>query len=192
MGKLSLGKCLVILCLVCWAFPSRAASFAMFPQAGRLVSPDGRFEVRNMEPSGAVGELVGAPRSLWVIELPAGRSRKLCDYLGLAAVAWSNDHSILITQYVGKKSSRALIFLDAGNGEAVMLDGGTLIQLLSVDWRPALREDDHLFVEATGLEQGIFQFRVWGYGKHDPGGFRWKCGYQLSEGTVECEAAVQH
>ncbi len=145
-----------------------------------------------MEPSGAAGELVGAPRSLWVIELPTGRSRKLCDYLGLAAVAWSNDHSILITQYVGKKASRALIFLDARNGEAVMLDSGTLLQLLSVDWRPTLRENDHLFVEATGLEQGIFQFRVWGYGKHDPSGFRWKCGYQLSAGTVACEAAVQH
>jgi len=193
MGKLSFLLCLVLVCVFCLALPtpSRAAPFAVFPQAGRLVSPDGRFEVRDVEQGGAAGEFVGTFRALWVVEIPTGRSRKLCDYLGVAAVAWSENHAILITQYVGKKSSRALIFPEAGATEGVMLDSGTLIQLLPVEWRPPLRENDHLFVEATGLEGETFRFRVWGYGKHDPNGFRWNCGYSLGGGTVLCEAATK-
>ena len=193
MGKLSSGKYLVILCLLCLVVPtpSRAAPFAMFPKAGRLASPDGRFEVRDVEQSAATGEFVGTLRALWVTEMVTGRSRKLCDYLGLAAVGWSNNDSILITQYVGKKASRALLFLEAGNGEAVMLDSGTLIQLLALERRPSLRENDHLFVEAVRLEGESFQFRVWGYGKHDPNGFRWNCEYWLSDGRVACEAGTK-
>ena len=190
MGRLSC-KYLVILCLFCLAVPTpgNAAPFAVFPKTGRLVSPDGRFEVRDVEPSGAPGEFVGTSRALWVTEIATGHSRKLCDYLGLAAVAWSDNHAILITQYVGKKASRALVFPDAGKSDGAMLDSGTLIQLLSVEWRPSLRENDHLFVEAVSLKGDDFYFRVWGYGKLDPNGFRWNCRYSLMDGSVSCQSA---
>lgn len=191
MAKVCLSKYLAVLCLI-WLvlqLPSEAAPFAMFPKAGRLVSPDGRYEIRDVERVGAAGEFVGTSRSLWVTDTVTGQSRKLCDYLGLAAVAWSMNDSILITQYVGKKASRALIFPQAGQADAFMLDSGTLIQLLEVEWRPSLRENDHLFVEAGTFESDNFHFRVWGYGKHDPNGFRWNCKYRLSDGPVSCAKA---
>ena len=157
----------------------------MFPRTGHLVSPDGRFEVRDVEQTGAASEFVGIFHALWVTEVAAGHSRKLCDYVGLAAVAWSSNDSILITQYVGKKTSRALLF-PADGGEPVLLDTGILIQSLPVESRTTLRENDHLFVEASSLEADTFRFRVWGYGKHDPNGFRWNCEYLLGNDRVSC------
>jgi len=170
------------------AIPGLAGPFALFPKTGHLVSPDGRFEIRDVEQAGAAGQFLGTFRSLWLTELATGRSRKLCDYLGVAAVGWSNKNSILMTQYVGKKASRAVIF-PADRGDAIMLDSGTLIQLLDAEWRPSLRENDHLFVEAASLEGERFQFRVWGYGKHDPNGFRWNCEYAMSDGKTSCATA---
>jgi hypothetical protein len=166
-----------------------AAPFAMFPKAGRVVSPDGRFEVRDLAPQSAAGELVGTPHSLWLTELSTGYSRKLCDYLGLAAVAWSSNDFLLITQYVGRKTSRALVFAIVTSADPVLLDAPGLIQMVDVEMRPALRENDHVFVEAARIEGKIFYFRVWGYGKHDPGVFRWSCRYSLTEGVVSCASA---
>ncbi|HXJ89449.1 MAG TPA: hypothetical protein VMS18_21715 [Candidatus Binatia bacterium] len=174
---------------VCLAVPGYAEPFSMFPKAGRLVSPDGRFELRDVAPESLAGELVGASHSLWLTELSSGRSRKLCDYLGLAAVAWSSNDFLVVTQYVGRKTSRALVFAAASSVEPVLLDGSGLIQMVSVDLRPTLRENDHVFVEASRLEEATFYFRVWGYGKHDPGGFRWNCRYSLTEGSVSCAPA---
>jgi hypothetical protein len=168
------------------AIPAHAAPFSMFPKTERLISPDHRFEVRDVTPQSSVGELVGAPHSLWLTELSTGRSRKLCDYLGLAAVAWSSNDFLVITQYLGRKTSRALVFAVASSDEPVLLDAPGLIQMLPVELRPTLRENDHLFVEASRLEQETFFFRVWGYGKHDPNGFRWNCQYLLSDGQVSC------
>ena len=171
---------------ICVAVHVHAATFSMFPATGRLVSPDGRFEVRDLAPGSAAGELVSPPHSLWLTELSTGRSRKLCDYLGLAAVAWSSNDFLVITQYLGKKTSRALVFAAASWADAVLLDAPGLIQMIGVEMRPALRENDHVFVEASRLEDEMFYFRVWGYGKHDPGGFRWNCRYSLSDGTTSC------
>ena len=168
------------------AIPIAAAPFSMFPKAGRLTSPDGRFEVRDIAPQSSVGELVGASHSLWLTEMSTGRSRKLCDYLGLAAVAWSSNDFLVITQYLGRKTSRALVFAATSSDEPVLLDAPGLIQMLPVELRPTIRENDHLFVEASRLEQDIFFFRVWGYGKHDPNGFRWNCQYSLNDGHVSC------
>ena len=168
------------------ATPVHAAPFSMFPKAERLISPDGRFEVRDIAPQNSVGELVGASHSLWLTELSTGRSRKLCDYLGLAAVAWSSNDFLVVTQYLGRKTSRALVFAAASSDAPVLLDAPGLIQMLPVELRPTLRENDHLFVEASRLEQDTFIFRVWGYGKHDPNGFRWNCQYLLSNGRVSC------
>ena len=189
MGKLAVGRILIVpVWLLALAIPGLGGPFALFPKTGRLVSPDGRFEIRDVEQVGAAGQFVGTFRSLWLTELATGRSRKLCDYLGVAAVAWSNKNSVLMTQYVGKKSSRAVAFPAADRDDSLMIDSNTLIQLLDVKWRPSLRENDHLFVEASSLEGDRFQFRVWGYGKHDPNGFRWNCEYAMSDGKTSCAA----
>lgn len=180
---------LLAVCALCLAVHVQAAPFSMFPKAGPLVSPDGRFEVRDVAPENSVGELVGASHSLWLTELTTGRSRKLCDYLGLAAVAWSSDDFLVITQYVGKKTSRALVFAATSSEEPVLLDASSLIQMVPVEMRPTLRENDHAFVEASRLEERTFYFRVWGYGKHDPNGFRWACRYWLRDGDVSCAPA---
>jgi hypothetical protein len=166
---------------------SIAAPFSIFPKVGRLTSPDGRFEIRDVDESGAPGQFAGTFRALWVIESPTGHSRKLCDYFGLAAVAWSEKNSIIVTQYVGKKTSRALIFTSAMGGESYVLDPPGLISSVQIELRPMLRENDHLFVEGSSMEHDIFRFRVWGYGRHDPNGFRWNCEYALSDGRVSCE-----
>src|SRR6478752_9171147 len=83
-----------------------AAPFVLFPKAGRLVSPNGQFEVRDADRPGAATDFVGAFHSLWLVDVSTGRSRKLCDYLGVAAVAWSGNEFLVVTQNVGKKTSR--------------------------------------------------------------------------------------
>lgn len=87
-----------------------ASQFVVFPKASELVSPDGRFAVRSVDASGAASDFVGTFHALWLYELTTGRSRKLCDYLGVASAAWSANDFLVITQYVGKKTSRALVF----------------------------------------------------------------------------------
>jgi hypothetical protein len=176
-------------CAICLAVPVHAAPFAMFPQTGWLLSPDGRYEVRDVAPESAAGELVGASHSLRLTDLTTGRSRKLCDYLGIAAVAWSSNDFLVVTQYVGKKTSRALVFAASSSAEPVLLDAAGLIQMVDVVLRPTLRENDHIFVEAAKVEDNSFYFRVWGYGKHDPNGFRWNCRFTLRDGGVSCSRA---
>jgi hypothetical protein len=93
-----------------------------------------------------------------------------------------------VTQYVGKKASRALVFAISGREEPVILDQSTLIQLLAPEFREHLRGNDHVFVEASRLENRIFYFGVWGYGQHDLNGFRWTCEYSLREETLSCDS----
>ena len=183
IGRIALVSIFVVgaLCL-----PMFAAPFSVFPKAGRLLSPDGHFEVWDADREGSAGEFVGTFHALWLTEAATGRSRKLCDYLGLAAVAWSSNDFLVVTQYVGKRTSRALVFAATSSREPVLLDTPNLIQMVDVEMRPTLRENDHVFVEASRLEQETFYFRVWGYGKHDPDGFRWNCQYLLSQGNVSC------
>lgn len=172
------------------AVEARAGPFVLFPRAGQLVSPDGRFVVRDVDREAPATEFVGTFRSLWVTEIATGRSWKLCDYMGVAAVAWASGDSLMVTQYVGRKCSRALVF-SPGSDEAVMLDAATLIRIVPLEMRQALRENDHVFIEATRIEEGIFYFRVWGYGAVDPEGFRWKCQYGLQDGGVGCQAEAR-
>jgi len=162
-----------------------ANPFVVFPKAGELVSPDGRFVVRNEEHEGAGSDFVGTFRSLWLIEVATGRSRKLCDYIGVAAVAWSNNDFLVITQYLNKKTSRALV-LSAAGPESVLLDKPTLIRLVPAELRTTLRDNDHVFVEGTRVEGETLHLGVWGYGQHDANGFRWRCEYALREGTIFC------
>jgi hypothetical protein len=75
--------------------------------------------------------------------------------------------------------------------ERVLLDTATLIQMVPVELRPTLRENDHAFVEASRVEGDIFYFQVWGYGQHDRNGFHWNCEYGLEDGKVSCVARAQ-
>jgi hypothetical protein len=163
-----------------------ASPFVVFPKASELVSPDGRFAVRSVDSSGGASEFVGTFHSLWLYELPTGRSRKLCDYLGVASAAWSGNDLLVITQYVGKKTSRALVFFATIAQDPVLLDKATLIQLVPAGLRPALRENDHVFVEGSRVEQDTLHLTVWGYGQHDANGFRYRCEYSLREGSISC------
>ncbi|HEV2401923.1 MAG TPA: hypothetical protein VGS27_33640 [Candidatus Sulfotelmatobacter sp.] len=186
----------VCLAISTFCVQGKAESFVLFPKAERLVSPDGRFEVRDAGRPGAATDFVGSFHSLWLTDLKNGNARKLCDYMGIAAVAWSGNDFLVITQYVGKKTSRALVFATSGAQDPFMLDKSTMIQLLPVEMREALRGNDHVFVEASRLENDRFYFRVWGYGQHDPNGFGWKCQYELRAGKVNCggagETTFQH
>lgn len=164
-----------------------ASQFVVFPKAGELVSPDGRFSVRNAEREAPASELDGTFHSLWLIELASGRSRKLCNYVGVAAVAWSAHDALIVTEYVGKRTSRALVFSVTTAADPVMLDKAALTQLVPIDLRPALRGNDHIFVEGSRIEGDTLHLHVWGYGAHDADGFRWRCEYALSEGTIACE-----
>ncbi len=163
-----------------------AAPFVLFPKAKELASPDGRFIVRNAERKTAPNEFVGTSLSLWLVEKATGRARKLCDYIGVAAVAWSNSDFLVVTEYVGKRTSRALVFSAADAIDPVVLDQRTLLRLIPVDLRATLRENDHVFVEASHVAEQTLHLRVWGYGQHDPSGFRWHCEYVFREGAVSC------
>jgi len=165
-----------------------AAPFTLFPKAGHLASPDGRFEVRDVDLREPGSEFSGVFHSLWLVETATGRSRKLCEYVGVAAVAWSEKDVFIVTQYLSKKTSRALVFETTSTQEPIVLDVPTLIQMVPVELRPALRENDHAFIEASRLEGEIFYFQVWGYGQRDRNGFHWNCEYNLGSANLNCEA----
>ena len=163
-----------------------AAPFVLFPKAKELPSADGRFVVRNVERQAAANEFVGTSLSLWLVEKATGRASKLCDYIGVAAVAWSGNEYLVVTEYVGKRTSRALVFSAADAIDPIVLDKRTLLRLIPVDLRETLRQNDHVFVEASRVEEQTLHLRVWGYGQHDANGFRWHCEYVFREGTVSC------
>ena len=181
--RMMLGVAVIFAIMIVQAY---ANPFVVFPKAGELVSPDGRYVVRNEENGAAGSDFVGTFRSLWLIEVATEHSRKLCDYIGVAAVAWSNNDFLIITQYLNKKTSRALVLSASGPGESVIHDKPTLIRLVPAELRAALRDNDHVFVEGSRVEVETLHLRVWGYGQHDPNGFRWRCEYSLREGGVSC------
>ena len=163
-----------------------ASPFVVFPKASELVSPDGRFAVRSIDAEGSASDFVGTFHSLWLFELATGRSRKLCDYLGVASAAWSSNDFLVVTQYVSKRTSRALVFSAVSAQDPILLDKSTLIRLIPVELRSALRDDDHVFVEGSRVEQDTLHLTVWGYGPHDANGFHYSCEYALREGSISC------
>jgi hypothetical protein len=72
-----------------------------------------------------------------------------------------------------------------------VIDQPLLIGLVPVNLRPQLRENDHVFVEATQVEGETLSLRVWGYGKRDAKGFRWRCLYSLLGGAISCEETAR-
>ncbi|HUA16058.1 MAG TPA: hypothetical protein VMG31_12240 [Verrucomicrobiae bacterium] len=169
---------------------ARASPFVVFPRASELISPDGRYVVRNVERAGPGSDFIGTFHSLWLTEVSTGRTRKLCDYFGVAVVGWSNNDILLVTQY-WRKGSRALVLSAAGMHDPLVLDAPGLFPLVPGNLRPSLRENDHVFVEASRIEEETLHLIVWGYGKHDANGFRWHCDYALLQGTVSCQEKPQ-
>lgn len=171
---------------------SSRAQFVVFPKAGELVSPDKRFVVHNENREAPASDFVGTFHSLWLTDLATGRSLKLCDYMGPTAVAWSGNDFLVMTQYLGKKTSRAILLSAANPDAAITLDQPSLTSLLPLELRPVLRENTHVFIEASKLEHQALQFTVWGYGAHDPNGFHWRCAYVLHDGTASCAQDAPH
>lgn len=165
---------------------SAAEPFVLFPKAAELFSPDRRLVVRNAEQEATPGDLIGSSRSLWLVDVATHRARKLCNYLGVAAVRWSANDFVLVTEYVTKKTSRVWVFPIAEGVSPVVLDKPSLVRMIPVQLRDVLRENDHVFLEASRVKAGVLLLRVWGHGAHDRKGFQWNCGYDLRAGDVNC------
>ncbi len=179
-----------LLCLVvAFALQSRAsgAPFVVFPKAAQLPSPDGRFVVVNRDREAPMSQYVGTFHFLELLETATGRTRELCDYVGVASVGWSSSDRIIVTQYVSKRTSRALVFTASDSREPVVIDKSFLTTLVPVELRPHLRENDRVFVEASRVEGEILALHVWGYGQHDANGFSWNCDYNLLSGDASCQ-----
>jgi len=168
---------------------AQASPFVVFPKAGQLPSPDGRFVVRNTDRKAPLSEYVGTFHSLVLEDTASGLSRELCDYVGVAAVAWAKNDFIIVTQYVSKRTSRALVFVADNSRDPVVIDKASLTVLVPINLRPQLRENDRVFVEGLQVEGETLTLRVWGYGQHDPNGFRWRCEYNLLGNAISCDGA---
>jgi len=182
------GRALLTAVLV-FAIAAQATPFVVFPKAGQLPSPDGRFILRNADRKAPLSEYVGTFHSLILEETGSGRSRELCDYVGVAAVAWAKNDFIIVTQYVSKRTSRALVFVADNSRDPVVIDKASLTVLVPINLRPQLRENDRVFVEGLQVEGETLTLRVWGYGQHDPNGFRWRCEYNLLGNAISCDGA---
>jgi len=179
---------MILLALAALAFsaPAFCGQFVVFPKANVLPSPDGRYEVRNDVAHHTATEFSGMFNSLWLVEVGTGRSRKLDDYVGVAAVAWLENDYVAVTEYVGKRTSRALVFPLAHLDDPLLVDEPRLAHLVPSELQSTLRENDHVFLEASRVEAGKLYLNVWGYGAHDAKGFRWKCEYALEDGKTSC------
>lgn len=178
---------LCIVAVIAFKILGHAAPFVVFPKAGQLPSQDGRFVVRNADREAPLSEYVGTFHSLFLEETASGHTRKLCDYVGVAAVAWARNDFIIVTQYLSKRISRAVIFAVDDSRDPIVIDQALLTNLVPVNLRPRLRENDHVFIEASRIEGETLTLRVWGYGRHDANGFRWQCKYGVRDGAISCE-----
>jgi hypothetical protein len=101
---------LCVTAMIAFNAVAQAAPFVVFPKTSRLPSPDGRFVVRNTERTADPSEYVGSFHSLFLEDTANEHTRKLCDYVGVAAVAWANNNFLIVTEYLNKRTSSALIF----------------------------------------------------------------------------------
>src|SRR5215469_3645832 len=143
---------LIPILLLALVFPRASAEqFTLFPDRKEMHSPDGRFVVRSVEHSVTANEFSGVFRTLVLEEAATGKVRKLYDYVGRVAVAWSGSDFIIVTDYVNKKTSRAIVFPVAPDRDGLVIDKTQLI--------PLLPEQQHL-----QLEQNVtfsWKLRVW-------------------------------
>ena len=164
-----------------------AEQFTIFPDQKELRSPDGLYVVRSVDHAARPGDFSGVFCTLVVEEVSTGRVRKLYDYVGRVAVAWSGSDYIIVTDYVNKKTSRAIVFPVASDRDGIVVDKTQLISLLPESQHVHLEQNDHVFVEASGVEGRALKLRVWGYGRCDAAGFHYSCRYDLILGTAVCE-----
>lgn len=169
---------------------TKAEEFAVFPEHKELRSPDGRYVILSVEHVGPAHEFSGVFRTLLLQEVATGATRGLFNYLGPVGVAWSGNNFVIVTEYVSKKTSRALVFrLDRPN-EYQVIDKPNLTMQLHDERRVQLERNDHVYVEVSRIDGGMLTLRVWGYGAHDPQGFRFQCAYDLNMGTASCRERV--
>lgn len=167
-----------------------AEQFAVFPDRKELRSPDGKFVIRSVDYVPQQHEFSGLFRSL-ILENTANRSaRELYHYVGRVGVAWSGNNFIIVTDYVSKKTARALVFRIDRPDEYLVLDKPSLATRLPDEYRAQLERNDHVFLEVSRIEGGQLILRVWGYGAHDPQGFRFQCVHELNQGTTTCRDVV--
>jgi len=177
------GRALVQVIVLFSTIQALGAPFVVFPKVRELESPGRQFVVFEQ---GGEGEFRGAFHILWLKVVATGESRKFYDYIGTAAVAWQDDDHVVITEYLSRRTSRVLLLSVSHPTESIMIDVPTLIRSVAPESRDHLRQNDHVFVEALRVEGKTFYLRVWGYGQHDPQGFRWHCEYGLTEGLLSC------
>jgi len=181
-------RCLVVLLLLAMGCPvARAEQFTVFPDRKELRSPDGHFVIRSVDRSSRPGELTGIFHTLVIEEPATGSVRKLYDYVGRAAVAWSGSDFIIVTDYVNKKTSRVLVFPMNANREVLVVDKVQMSSLIPETQSIHLQQNDHVFVEVSSVEATTLNLRVWGYGRRDATGFRLLCRYDLAGGSVACK-----
>jgi hypothetical protein len=164
-----------------------AEQFTVFPDRKEMHSPDGRFVVRSVEHSAAANEFSGVFRTLVLEEVTTGKVRKLYDYVGRVAVAWSGNDFIIVNDYVNKKTSRALVFPVDPARDVLVLDKVQMSSLIPDEQSVHLQQNDHVFVEVSSVEGTALKLRVWGYGRRDASGFRYVCRYDLPGGTAVCQ-----
>ena len=183
--------CLLLPLLLCLALRAFSEDFAVFPDRKELHSPDGKYVIRSIERTPQPGEFVGVFRALVLEEAATHKTRVLCGYLGRAAVAWSGDTYIIVTDYVGKRTSRALVFSVDQNANGFVVDKNDLERRVSGSFSEKLRGNEHVFIEALKVQSGKLDLRVWGYGTHDPRGFRLFCNIELDLGNATCGEATE-
>ncbi|MGC2194903.1 MAG: hypothetical protein WA628_09510 [Terriglobales bacterium] len=167
-----------------------AEQFAVFPDHKELRSPDGRFVIRSVDHVARPGEFTGVFRSLVLEDAATGSARGLYNYLGRVGVAWSGSNFVIITDYVSKKTARALVFRIDQPGEYLVIDKPHLAARIPDELRAQLERNDHVYLEVSRIEGTALTIRVWGYGVRDPQGFRFLCTYDLNEGATSCRASA--
>jgi hypothetical protein len=95
-----------------------------------------------------------------------------------------------VTDYLSKKTARALVFRIDRPDEYLVLDKSSLAARIPEEHRVQLERNDHAFLEVSRIEGSVLTLRVWGYGGHDPQGFRFQCTYELDQGTTACRDIV--
>jgi hypothetical protein len=129
--------------------PAGAQRFSTFPDRSELRSPDGRFLIRSVDHAASASDFSGLFRSLVLEETRSGRSWALynyVNYVGRVGAAWSGNRFIIVTDYVSKRTSRALVFaidsrVEPFSVEQVTRDKAQFSRLLPTEQkRPPLGE----------------------------------------------------
>ena len=106
------------------------------------------------------------------------------------STGWRDAARPLVTDYVNKKTARALVFRIDRPDEYLVLDKTNLAARIPDERRIQLERNDHAFLEVSRIEGSMLTLRVWGYGAPDPRGFRFQCAYELDQGTTTCRDMV--